>query len=203
VSKASRQLLARLDTRVRTLDTSRRRVDDLATQGTLSGRVAEQMYESLFLNAVTSFETFIEELFLSLLLSSRRSGMAVPRISVKSYKVARELVIGPGRKYADWLPFDETIKRAHVFFRGGRPFAEIPSADRDVLANALLIRNVIAHRSKHSEQRFRVQVLGQAPLPSRERTPAGFLRGQLAGSPPITRFENYAATILRIAKQLA
>jgi hypothetical protein len=169
----------------------------------LADRVAEQLYESLFLNAVTSFETFVEELFLALLLLGRRSGPAVPRISVQSYKVARQLVIGPGRKYADWLPYDETIKRANVFFRGGRPFAGVAKADRDLLGNAYLIRNVIAHRSRHSELKFRLNVLGTAPLPARERSPAGFLRGQLSAAPPVTRFENYVANMLRISTQLA
>lgn len=203
MSQASSQLLLRFDSRIRTLDVSRRRVDDLVTQGVLSDRVAEQLYESLFLNAVTSFETYVEELFLALLLSRRRSGPAVPRLAVKSYKVARQLVFGPGRKYADWLPFDQTIKRAHVFFRGGRPFAAVVKTDTDILSNALLIRNVIAHRSRHSQQRFRAEVLGSAPLPARERSPAGFLRGQLSAIPPVTRFESYLANILRIATQLA
>lgn len=165
-------------------------------------RAADQMYESLFLNTFTSFEVFVEELFLSYLLPASRSRKAIPRMTVRSPAVARELVFGPGRKYADWFPFDRTVERAGLFFRSGRPFSDVPSSDRDLLHKAQLIRNVIAHRSRHSESQFEKQVIGNAPLPARERTPAGYLRGLVSGSPAVSRFENYTANFLAVANQL-
>lgn len=202
MARASKELVEQLERRVRSLNTTRARVDDLVGQRVLAHRAADQMYESLFLNTFTSFEVFVEELFLSYLVS-RRTRKAIPRVTIRSAAVARELVIGPGRKYVDWFPFERTVERAHLFFRGGRPFADIAPADRDLLNKAQLIRHVIAHRSRHSESMFEKHVIGSLPLSPRERTPAGYLRGLLTATPAVTRFENYSAGVLLVATQLA
>jgi hypothetical protein len=160
------------------------------------------MYEALFLSGFTAFEVFIEEVFLYLLVAPHRGhtrSRAVPRLDIRSPMVAREVVIGPGRKYADWLPFERTLSRAQLFFRGGRPFSNVEKANQDVVDKAQLIRNAIAHHSRHSEAQFIGKVIAGIPLPPREKRPGGFLRG-LSGTPPTSRFENYAATLQAVAK---
>ena len=188
---------------VRRLDSTRRRIDGLAASGALSRPAAEQMYESLFLGCFTSFEVFLEEAFLALLVpppGSRISARARPRINVKSLSIARELVVGPGKKYADWIPFDRTLNKAELFFRGGRPFAELTQPGRDLVAKASVIRNAIAHRSRYSELEFETRIIAGAPLPPRERRPGGYLRGSITATPPLTRYENYATALLTVAR---
>jgi hypothetical protein len=168
------------------------------------------MYEGLFVSVFTAFESFVEELFVGLLVAGGRkeTGVVVPRVTVRSYSVARQLVFGLGRRYADWLPYDQTEQRAVLFFRGGRPFANLrkdaadPSVGsvRDVLDRGVVIRNAIAHKSEHSLARFERDVLRGTPLGPRERTAAGFLRGVLAATPPETRFQSYASAVLRAAQ---
>ena len=175
----------------------------------MSRGAAEQMYEGLFLSVFTAFESLLEELFVGLLVAGGRKerGAVAPRVTVRSYSVARELVIGPGRRYVDWLPYDNTEQRATLFFRGGRPFANLrkDTADpiargvRDVLDRGVLIRNAIAHKSQYSLARFERDVLRNTPLSPRERTAAGFLRGALAATPPETRFQSYVSGVLRAA----
>jgi hypothetical protein len=85
--------------------------------GNLSRRAAEQMYESLFLSSFTAFEVFIDELFLTLLVKpSPNATGAVPRVTVRSFSVARELIMGAGRKYVDWLLTSELWKGQISFF---------------------------------------------------------------------------------------
>ena len=200
------RLFQPLVARIRSLDATRHRVDALVQSGSLSNRAAEQVYESLFLNAFAAFEAFVEDIFLRLLVSptrkTRRSSAAVPRVSVKSLPIARDLVVGPGRKYVDWLPYERTIERANLFFRGGRPFTEIPAPEQEVVNRAQVIRNAIAHRSRHSEERFRKQVIAGTALAPRECKPAGYLRGLLSASPAVTRYENYIAVLLGVARKL-
>lgn len=190
--------------RIRKLDTTRRRVDELVSSHHLSRQVAEQVYESLFLSCFTSFEVFLETVFLNLLV--RRSQHStnltvVPRLTVKSFAVARELVIGPGRKYVDWLPWDKTVERANLFFRSGRPFTTVPAARFELVNKAHTIRNAIAHRSRHSQDKFERHVIAATNLAPRERRPASHLRGlMVAGPPPITRYESYATEIVGVAK---
>jgi len=196
------ELFAAFDRRVRGLDATRRRIDALATDGELSRRAAEQVYESLFLSCFTSFEVFLEDVFLALLLTGGGT-KAIPRLDVNSLTVARELVVGPGpKKYVDWFPYERTIERADIFFRGGRPFTNVQAPQRDILNKAQTIRNAIAHRSRHSQRRFEAHVIGNTNLAPREYRPAAYLRGVATAAPPQTRYEMYATQLLAVAYAL-
>jgi len=188
------------------LDATRRRMEKLLTRGLIPTRAAEQAYEALFLNAFTAFEAFVEELFVGLMVAGGPGSVVMSgiarRATVRTSRIARELALG-GRSYADWLPFDLTEKRAHIFFRGGLPFTALGAASKDILRKGGLVRNAIAHKSRYSLSMFEQHVIGATPLPPRERTPAGFLRGTLIAAPPQTRFESFTSSILVAARALA
>jgi hypothetical protein len=193
VSRATRKLFASLLTQFGSLDATRRRVDGLVVSGNLSRRAAEQVYESLFLSSFTAFEVFIDELFLTLLVKQKdasRTG-AIPRVTVRSFAVGRELIMGAGRNYVDWLPYDRTVERANLFFRGGRPFTNVSPGDRELVNKAQIIRNAIAHRSRYSEKRFERDIIGTTAVPLREYKPAAYLRGLVSGAPPLTPLREF------------
>jgi hypothetical protein len=165
------------------------------------------MYEALFLNAHVAFEAFLEDLFFGLLVSgggveSRRNDVG-PRITVASHKVAREVIISSSRAYIDWFPYERTLDLANRFFRGGRPFSLLTPNQKETLAQCHIIRNVIAHKSRSSIDKFERRVIGAAPLPASEKHPAGYLRGLFRIRPSQTRFENLLAQVLLIARVLA
>ena len=173
----------------------------------MSRRDAEQVYDALFINTMTAFETFLEDLFLGLLvdgqgLSSEKSTFS-RRVTIRSHKVAREIVIGPNRKYVDWLPYDQTEGRAKLFFRGGRPFTVVSTTERNLLKRCSAIRNRIAHNSRHSNETFQKVVIGNLSILPRDRTPSRYLRSLFRLNPAQTRYENLAAEILRLARRLA
>lgn len=184
---------------MRALDVTRRQIDALVASGSLPRKAEEQVYESLFLSCFTSLEIFVEDVFLALLLGQGNSKVK-PRLAVGSMRVARELVIGPGKKYVDWFPYERTTERAEIFFRGGRPFTDVLPPQKEILNKAQAIRNAIAHRSRHSQKAFEKIVIGKTNLAPRERRPAGYLRGTAA--PPQTRYELYATQLLAVAKTL-
>jgi hypothetical protein len=100
------------------------------------------------------------------------------------------------------MPFDLTIDRAKLFFRGGRPFADIPKPQQQLINRAQVIRHAIAHRSRYSQQRFVREVIAGAPLLPREQNPAGYLRGHASAAPPVTRYETYASSLQVVARKL-
>jgi hypothetical protein len=165
------------------------------------------MYEALFISAHVSVETFLEDLFIGLLvqghgvISSRAD--VVARVHVRLYKIARELIYGAGRNYVDWLPYERTINLAELFFRGGRPFNDLSPSQKDALFRGHTIRNAIAHQSRFSLGQFKRRVIGSTPLPPNERNPAGYLRGLFRTSPNQTRFSNLLAQLLLVARDLA
>jgi hypothetical protein len=117
--------------------------------------------------------------------------------------VAREVIIGPNRSYVDWVPYRRTVELATVFFKGGRPFSDLAQPHKDVLHKSHIIRNAIAHKSKHSLKEFERHIIGSSTLPPSECSPAGYLRGLLRISPSQTRFSNLLAQMLLCARELA
>jgi hypothetical protein len=205
--KNSSQLAENLTKKIRSIEATRLKLERLCSEGLLSNRAATQMYEGMFLNAHVAFEGFIEELFVGLLvdgqgISSSRSDV-MPRIVVRSYAVAREILFPSNRPYIDWFPYERTLELAYKYFRGGRPFSDLTDPDKQHLLKCHSIRNVVAHNSKDSRTKFEKRVLGNTPLPPHERNPAGFLRGLYRIAPIQTRYENIVTELLIIAKKLA
>jgi hypothetical protein len=185
------------------LDQTRNKAEKLFRAGSLVRRDIEQVYGGLYLDAVTSFETFIENLFVGLLVGGvtpPHSGI-VTRVNIKSHTVARDVVFG-GRNYVDWLPFDYTERRAKAFFRNGAPFTTVGKPDKKLFSDLLYIRNAIAHKSTHSIRMFEREVIGSVPLTRRERTPTGFLRSQFRSAPAQTRYEAQVGNMAFIARKL-
>ena len=207
MSKPSSALAENLAKKFRAIENTRSRLETLTAQGLLPHRTATQMYEGMFLSAHVAFEGFLEELFVGLLLESlgvKSSRLdVVLRIVVRSYTIARDLLFTRQKQYIDWLPYDRTLELAEKYFRGGRPFSDLSDPERQHLLKCHTIRNVVAHNSRGSSSKFEKRVLGNTPLPAHERTPAGYLRGLYRVAPAQTRYENFVAQLLLIARKLA
>jgi hypothetical protein len=197
---------ASLSRRFKSLNGTRRSIETLCRQGRLSRRACEQMYEALFLSAFTAFESFLEELFVALLVHGQGTGSPRPKVQLRSAATARSLLAGPGKKYADWLPLDNTHKRALVYFERGRPFSKLQDKKFEPMCGVLerghVIRNAIAHKSRHSLRKFETSVLRGVSVGTRERTPAGYLRGLMTITPLQTRMEVYLSNMLYLARTL-
>ncbi|MFL5560791.1 MAG: hypothetical protein ACJ79K_04865 [Gemmatimonadaceae bacterium] len=164
-----------------------RRVEAVAAGG-LTAQDIDRTYAGAFLDFHARYERALEALFVGLLAGdyvSPRPG--VRRLVAVSTRERALRVIEAGRPYADWLPFRHVLDRAELFFHKGRPFSEVGSAERNVLESAVILRNLIAHNSRHAHQRFRRQVIAGRPLPPSQRNGPGYLRGAHSGAE--TRFE--------------
>lgn len=154
------------------------RLESLHASKRLSATDVTRAYESAFLSFYTELESHIERLFLGLLLvriaPTRRSARSL--VGVSSDRTARA-VLGGDRGYADWLPIEKTAARASVFFSRGRPFDRLLPVDREVFERMHIVRNAIAHRSHRSLERFRRRLIEGQGIPTRQRTPAAYLRG--------------------------
>jgi hypothetical protein len=185
------------------LEKTRTKMERLFNSSALVRRDIEQVYAGLYLNAVTSFEQFLESLFIGLLAEriSPSLDTVVPRVTFRSDRVARD-VVHSGRNYVDWLPYSYTEQRAKVFFRGGRPFSLLTPDEKRTIERIMYTRNSIAHQSKYSQMVFESKVLGSLPLAPRERTPTGFLRSRFRTAPVQTRYELYVTEMAAIARKL-
>ena len=191
-------LIKRFEGHLNALNTTRKKVEKLYARGLLVRRDIERIYEGIFLDAITSTEAMLENIFIQYLVSKKNRG-AIARIQVNSHNVARDVLLGGDKRYLDWLPYDKTEKRAKAFFRGGRPFTQLNSIYKQNLSEMLDIRNAIAHESSHAKAKFDKLIHGKPLLPH-EKTPSGYLRSKI--DPDTTRYQFYASEMVGIIRYL-
>jgi len=185
------------------IELTRSKMEQLFSRKIIVRRDIEFIYEGIYLNAITHFENFIENLFINLLSNKAEhpSRDVKPKLLFSSTVICRDIVCA-GKSYVDWFPYDFTIKRAKVYFKKGLPFTALEKADKKGISEILYIRNAIAHKSKHSVKMFTKHLIDGLILTPREKTPAGFLRSNYAASPPQTRYEFLIFQIVQIARKL-
>ena len=182
------------------LDSTRERMERLYSQWQIRKVDLDSVYEALFLRAVTSFEAFLEDLFLAILVGrAKYNGQRVRVLMQASSRGALMQILLQGDSYMSWLPFENTEKRAKLYLKEGRPFTELDNGDKSQLKTISTIRNAIAHKSPYALLKFKITVVGSIPLLQTERNPAGFLRTRISSSPAQTRFEVYMGQLGKCA----
>ncbi|MBJ7405939.1 MAG: hypothetical protein JHD07_22555 [Bradyrhizobium sp.] len=190
--------LSKFQRSLQRLDNTRDRMERLFAQEQIRKVDLDSVYEALFLRAVTSFEAFLEDLFLAILVGrAQYTGQRVRVLMSASSRGALMKILLQGSVYMNWLPFEHTEKRAKLYLRDGRPFSDLDIGDRSQLKTISIIRNAIAHKSPYALAQFQKIVIGGAPMLQRERNPAGFLRSRIA--PQQTRFEVHMGQLARCA----
>lgn len=189
--------------RLQKLDGIGRRLEVLHNALRISRSDLERIYAGLFIDAVTTFEGFLESLFVGILTGRVNfpKSRVNPRIRLKTSTDAMAIICGE-RKYVDWLPFHETARRAEAYLTGGRPFSLLSQADQDKLAVILHIRNAIAHSSDYALKVFQKNIASKHVLLPRERYPAAFLRTWIGAPGGATRFSNYLSDLVQVGHAL-
>ncbi len=195
------------------IEKTRKKSEELFAKGHIVRRDINIIYSGLYMDAITSFERFIENLFHSLLSHKvvHQSKRVKPKIKFESEELSITILKGE-RSYIDWFPYDITMKRAKACFKDGLPFCgldkgrnpALPSIDKRVLKSVekfVIIRNVLAHKSTHSFKRFEDKIIAETALSTREKKPIGYLRGYLITTPtPVTRYEQLISEMKYIAQ---
>ena len=166
-------------------------------------RDIEQIYKGLWLEACCSFEQFIEQLFIGLLVVrfQHPSRQVFPRINFQSDIIARD-VICSGNRYIDWLPYERTEQIAPAYFGNGLPFKSLTPAEKNTIRDICQIRNAIAHKSEYSKAVFQRNIISGLSLTPRDRYPAPYLRTVFRILPSQTKYENYIIEMASIAIKL-
>jgi len=203
LARAATSLVNKFIGHLNYLEKTRSKMEYLFSRNHIVRRDIEQVYAGLYMEAITSLETFIENLFLGFLVGQliHKSNEVVHRVSFKSYLIARKVVYG-GNQYVDWFPYYRTEKRAAAFFRNGYPFTYLDNMDKQQIEKILYIRNAIAHKSNYSLNKFEKEIIGSSILMPRERTPSGYLRSVFRTAPNQTRYEELIIEMSIISRKL-
>jgi hypothetical protein len=178
-------------------------MENLLVRGEIEIDDIEQVYSGLYLEAFTSFEGLLEDLFFGIVLGDLISSLAdvVLRVSVTPPLVTKDILL-IGKQYHEWLPYKEqTLERAKVFLQDGFPFNRLDDGNKSSLKRFHRIRNAIAHKSDFSKKKFESEVIGSLALTPREKTPPGFLRS-IFRRPAQTQYEVAIEELKSIALKL-
>lgn len=192
----SKKLISHLNN----MELTRSKSEILLSSGHLSNRDVNLIYSGLYIEAVTSFERFLEDLFICLI--SNQVIHLSKRVKVKTIFDSKNhawYALHGERNFIDWFPYKHTSKRAKAFFYKGLPFtgldkyiniATTASLDKRIInfcEKLLIIRNVIAHKSNQSKKRFYSEIVSKTSgLRSKEKKPVGYLRGTHTVHPVLT-----------------
>jgi hypothetical protein len=183
------------------LSNSRERADELLAEARIGIRDCDLFYEATFLSGMAFFEDTLELLLLEMVFG--RHGTKPGRfalVKARSREVLRQLMLGDD-DYVRMLPLERAISVAARFMRSPVPFDVPDVGDRSLLADAVRVRNAIAHRGAFALNTFRRKVTGVSSLPSNRRYPGPFLRQVFRTAPAQTRHELYFSTLYRIASE--
>lgn len=183
--------------KVLNLDATRNRIEEAYLRRLLHLKDVESSYAGLFLQLVVAYETAIEDFVLGLLVRPggvKSSKGYRARVTVRSYGHAQKLAGGPSSNYPSWIGQEDVKNIADLLLHNGGSFRRAdPPVDWHFVQQARYIRNAIAHPSQHALTKFQKHVLQATPLPPRERTVSGYLRGRVG---PQTRWEIFAAGLV-------
>ena len=188
--------------RLKRFELTRVKLESLYARRRVSRRDLEHTYGALFLAAITSFEGMLEILFLKLLCKKFAHPKKIRAlVEFDSDSTARRIVFG-GRNYVDWLPYEQTIGRARLFFASGRPFTYLEKQDRKAIEIWCVTRNALAHQSHFAQRRFYELVIEPRTLLPNEKRPTAFLRSLHSTAPDVTQYEQLAGEMISVAKKL-
>lgn len=214
MAKSAKTLSNELISHLANIERTRKNSEKLLKNGKLTNRDVNIIYSGLYMESVSSFERFLEDLFIFLLSEKviHPSKKVKLKTTFKSIAIAWD-VLHSERPYLDWLPYEKCTKRAQAFFINGLPFTGLdnaldltitPSIEKkieDITDKISILRNVIAHKSSHSIKRFQDKILSSSSaLHSREKKPIGYLRGIHSSHPVLTtRYEQIINEIKSIS----
>lgn len=163
-------------------------------------RTVYLLVENLFLKLFLSWEQFLEQTFIRYMCGAKTSSGYSPRRFVQPPSLEHAInFIKRTRPYADWTVWSEVIARAELCFYKGSPFTDASGGEAQ-LDEMRIIRNRIAHSSRHSEEKFQETVLQKLGY-----TPRGMVPGRLLllRTPPTnnkTVIQEYGDLVIVLSK---
>jgi hypothetical protein len=175
------------------------RVDSMMSKGRITPTECDLIYESVFLTSIARFEGLLNDVMGEFVCGppSNKTGYYV-MISPRTRSAFREVLTG-GRAYIDLMPYKECVDIARRFLHEGKPYSDIQDSDRSILAQAMFVRNAIAHRSDLAMKRFRKDVSGVDQLPLHRQFPGPYLRRNFRANPTQTWNTLYLDTFDKVS----
>ena len=173
-------------------------------QGRLVVTDIELVYCSSFLNICSRWETFLEDVLFEAVCGANSSVRGNwRRATFRTRETLRDILTHRGRHYLKFGTISDAVDWSSLVMNEGRPISAVSGVNRGLIAEAVRIRNAIAHDSIRAKKEFREKVPGVVALPYSKRTPGAFLRHEFRRNPTQRRYEIYFGAYCMAANEIA
>ena len=164
----------------------------------------DMIIENLILNIYSSWEQFLESIFIGYMLGNKSDNgteitkFVTPTNEEHAYNLIKNVTL-----YPDWADIEKVLINAENFFDDGGPFVLLKTLKGELYA-IKKVRNAIAHVSKKAKQDFENLVRGKVGYLPADISPVKFVSeykvGTRRNSP--TYFEHYVEFLKNAATML-
>lgn len=159
---------------------------------------ATKIIELSFMNIVSAWEEFVQEVFVRYMIGGISESGYSPTLRLgrcQNLNHAWELLSGkdsfdPVIDYLDWSNWPKVISKAKIFFEKGEPFSLISENQKQLIKESVILRNRVAHCSKKCKQAFTTIAKKHLGLSESESLPKGFSVGRFLISDEVRGFSN-------------
>lgn len=197
------KLTQKFDRKVKSLESTCRRMEDQRVVQLLGVADIEHVYESSFLTVCSNWEALLESVLVEAIVGQPHSSTNIRKhVQVNAKSHVERILLHPSKDYLSLPTIKHAEEMAKLFIVNGLPISAIQESSRTYLQQATWIRNAVAHRSTHAVKMFRSKVPGVDQLQPIKRNPGSFLRHKFRVSPDQRRYELYFAAFRQAAKDI-
>jgi hypothetical protein len=157
---------------------------------------ASKIIELSFMNIISAWEEFVQAVFIRYMIGGTSESGYAPVLRIggcRNLSHALELISGkdsfdPSIDYLDWSNWPKVIRRARIFFQDAKPFSLISDNQSQLLKDAVVIRNRVAHSSNKCKKTFADLARRYLGLKETQSLPRGFSVGRLLISNQVRGF---------------
>lgn len=157
---------------------------------------ATKIVELSFMNIISAWEEFVQEVFLRYMIGGTSESGYSPSLRIgqcQNLSHALELISGkegfdPSMDYLNWSNWPKVISKAKIFFEKAEPFSLLTENQKQLLKETVILRNRVAHSSKKCKQAFTSLARKYLGLMANESLPRGFSVGRLLISDNVRGF---------------
>ncbi|MCK4428747.1 MAG: hypothetical protein KAU95_00100, partial [Candidatus Aenigmarchaeota archaeon] len=125
-----------------------------STNTVLNKSQVNQIIELVFLKIYVSWEIFLEDVFIKLILISKNNYKITAYLKPRDYSHALEM-LKENKPFLDWTKVDNVMNRSKYFFKKGFPIFNNLYLIKTELTEMKTIRNNIVHMSQKVQKKFK------------------------------------------------
>lgn len=151
-----------------------------------------------FMSSIGAWEEFLGDTFIRY-MAGAITPTYLPNLKIgKCQGIAHAIEVLGGKSgydltknYLTWTNYGDVISKAKIYFERGEPFSKVPHVYKDRIADAIVIRNRVAHTSEKCVKDFAKVAKPLLGLSLTDKLPQGMSVGKLLLKTQVKHFQSF------------